>query len=63
MSHKNRHHHALPAPDLPHEKPKLIAKRDFTICQNEHFIEIKAGDDISSVPEKFIENLKTEKVI
>jgi hypothetical protein len=44
-------------------KARLIAKRDFVIHQNEHHIEIKAGDDLSSVPKMFLENLKTENVI
>ena len=40
-----------------------IAKRDFVIHQNEVHIEIKAGDDLSNVPERFWQNLKTENVI
>lgn len=44
-------------------KSRLIAKRDFVIHQNEHHIEIKAGDDLSNVPKMFLENLKTENVI
>lgn len=44
-------------------KSRLIAKRDFVIHQNDVHIEIKAGDDLSSVPEKYLENLKTEAVI
>lgn len=44
-------------------KSRLVAKRDFVIHQNETHIVIKAGDDLSSVPEKYLENLKTEAVI
>jgi len=44
-------------------KGRLVAKRDFVIHQNEVHIVIKAGDDLSSVPEKYLENLKTEAVI
>jgi len=33
------------------------------IHQNEYHFEIKAGDDLSHIPELFIENLKTENVI
>lgn len=41
---------------------KLIAKKDHVIKHNEHYIEIKKGDEVK-VPEKFIETLKTENVI
>lgn len=41
----------------------LTAKRDFVISQNEYFRKIKTGDDLSDVPEMFLQNLKTEKVI
>ena len=44
-------------------KRRVIAKRDFVIHQNEIHIVIKAGDDLSHVPEKYLENLKTEAVI
>ena len=44
-------------------KRRVIAKRDFVIHQNDIHIVIKAGDDLSSVPEKYLENLKTEAVI
>ncbi len=47
----------------PITKKDLVALRDFVICWNEYYKEIKAGDDISDVPEMFYENLKTEKVI
>lgn len=51
------------------EQPKVESKtsevkplRDFTIKHNEHFIELKKGEKID-VPKKFLQNLKTEKVI
>lgn len=44
-------------------RPAMIAKKDFVIHFNEIHIEIKAGDDVSHVPEMFLENLKTEQVI
>jgi len=44
-------------------KRVLIAKKDFVIRHNEYFFEIKEGQDISHIPEQFIQNLKTEKVI
>lgn len=45
------------------EESRLIAKKDFVICHNDYFKEIKKGDDISDVPPIYIENLKTENVI
>lgn len=45
------------------EVERVIALKDFVICQNDYRLEIKKGDDLSNVPDKFIENLKTEKVI
>ena len=44
---------------------KLIALKDFLIVQNDEKYDIKKGDDILdlNVPDKFHENLKTEKVI
>lgn len=45
------------------EKQVISAKKSFTICQNEFFREIKAGDDLSDIPEVYIENLKTEGVL
>ena len=44
---------------------ELIALKDFLIFQNDYKQEIKKGDNISvlNIPEKFIENLKTENVI
>lgn len=44
-------------------KQSMIAKRDFLIVQNDTRIEIKAGDDVSHVPEMYWQNLKTEQVI
>ena len=47
------------------KEKKLIAKRDFLICQNEFLFKIEKGDDIKElkIPEQFIQNLKTENVI
>ena len=42
---------------------KRKALRDFTIRHNEFYLEIKKGDDLSKIPVKFMENLKTEKVL
>ena len=44
-------------------KEKLIAKKDFIIVHNEHSFEIKEGDSLDHIPEKFLVNLKTEGVI
>ena len=41
---------------------KLIAKKDHLIVQNDVRIEIKKGDEVD-VPERFLETLKTEKII
>ena len=41
----------------------MFAKKDFVIHHNKFHLEIKEGDDLSSVPQMFIENLKTENVI
>lgn len=52
--------------ELPVKPVKLagkIAKRDFVIHQNEFHFEIKEGDDLSEIPERFHQNLKTEQVI
>jgi len=47
-----------------YESPKdLIAKKDFVIHWNDYHLEIKKGDDLSKVPSRFLENLKTEGVI
>lgn len=39
------------------------AKRDFVICQNDFYFEIKRGDSLDKVPVKYHDNLKTEGVI
>ena len=46
----------------PKKEKKLIALKDFVVCHNEHYYEIKEGEEVK-VPEMFLENLKTEKVI
>lgn len=47
----------------PLESKPMIAKKDFEIHWNEYHRVIKAGDDVSDVPEMFHANLKTEEVI
>ncbi len=44
---------------------KRVAKRDFVLCFNEYFFDIKSGDDLDAlgVPHMFNMNLRTEKVI
>lgn len=52
--------------DESQEEPpagEMTAKRDFIIVQNEYRADIKKGDDLSDVPEKYHQNLKTEGVI
>ena len=48
-----------------HEETKaaLLAKKSFVICHNEYFREIKAGDDLSDIPEIYLPNLLAEGVI
>ena len=45
------------------EAKKLQAKKDFEIHHNDYHRVIKKGEDISDVPNKFHENLKTEGVV
>ncbi len=45
------------------KKSALTALKDFRITQNEYDRIIKAGDDLSDVPEVYLANLKTEGVI
>ena len=40
-----------------------IALKDFVITQNEFRADIKTGDDLSDIPVKYHDNLKTEGVI
>jgi len=40
-----------------------IAKRNHTIVQNDFRADIKKGDSLDNIPEKFYETLKAEKVI
>ncbi len=42
---------------------KLIAQKAFTIRQNDYLKVIAVGDDISDIPEIYLENLKTEGVL
>jgi hypothetical protein len=46
-----------------HEKPLMIAKKNFTIVQNDYVCVIKVGDNLINVPERFHANLKTEGII
>lgn len=39
------------------------AKKDHLIVQNEFRADIKKGDDLSDIPERYYETLKTEKII
>lgn len=41
----------------------LIAKKEFKIVHNDYEREIKIGDDLSDVPELYLENLRTEGII
>ena len=45
------------------ELPVLIAKKDFEIFQNDYHRKIKAGDDLSDIPEQYRQNLITEGII
>ena len=45
------------------EKKILIAQRDFVIFQNDYERVIVKDEDISDIPERFHQNLKTEKII
>lgn len=48
---------------LPEFKTPLIAKKDFKIVHNDYVREIKKGDDVSDVPEMYLNNLKIEGII
>lgn len=39
------------------------AKKDHVILQNDFRVDIKKGDDLSEIPERFYDTLKTEKII
>ncbi len=41
----------------------MFAKKDFVINQNGFHLVIKKGDDVSKVPQAFLQNLKTEGVL
>ena len=46
------------------KKPRLVALRDFHLfAPPEYDFQIKEGDDLSVIPEKFHANLVTEKVM
>ena len=50
-------------PEKKAGEPLLIAKKDFIINFNDYRKVIKKGDKLGDIPEKFMPNLKTEKVI
>jgi hypothetical protein len=41
----------------------LVAKKDFAIHHNDYRRIIRAGDDLSDIPESYLENLRTEGVL
>jgi hypothetical protein len=47
----------------PEEPEDMVAKKNHVICQNEYYFDIKKGDDLSDIPERFHQVLKTEQVI
>ena len=47
----------------PKNAINMIAKKAFVICHNDYFRNICVGDDLSDVPEKFHENMRTELVL
>ena len=49
--------------DVQAEQQAMKAKKGFVILHNDFFREIKTGDDLSDLPEKFIQNMKTEGVL
>lgn len=42
---------------------KLLANKTFKIVHNNYVREIKEGDDLSDIPEMYLENLRTEGII
>jgi len=42
---------------------RLVAKKDWSIHQNDFHREIKQGDDVSDLEQKFLDCLKAEGVI
>ncbi len=57
---------------VPDGEKVLIAKKDWRILSGDYLkdkgthevdIQVKAGDDCSKIPERFLEVLRTEKVI
>jgi len=45
------------------EAGKVIAKKDWSLHQNDVRIEIKKGDELKDIPKHLLVALKTEKVI
>ncbi len=60
---ENKKAKAEKAPEEVKAKAALVAKKDFEIHQNDYHLVIKAGDNISDVPEIYIPNLKSEGVL
>jgi len=52
-----------PLPVSYQRSSEMIAKKYFKILQNEFEKEIFPGDDLSDIPERFLENLKTEGIL
>lgn len=49
--------------NMTKENKKLKAKRDHEFMSDDGLYIIKKGDDISHIPERYHDNLRTEKVI
>lgn len=49
--------------EVKQEKPRLLARKAFVIRHNGYERVIFQGEDLSDVPEIYLDNLKTEKVI
>lgn len=45
------------------DKKEMIAKKDFRIIQNDYDRQIKAGENLSDIPEKYLANLSAEGVL
>lgn len=58
QSHKKKD---FEAPDK--KAGDLIAKKDFVIHQNDFHREIKKGENLSDIPERYLQNLKVEGIL
>lgn len=66
MSEEKEDKFEFPAFNTEKSSGKLsgkIAKRDHVILQNDFRADIKKGDSLDEIPEKFYETLKTEQII